>query len=119
MLKGLALYYQFHQNPQVLAIKESINQIESIKNWFEKQKTYHFFSSSFLVFYESNLQDISNSLDENSINRLVKIKMVDFAHVFPADNCLDLNYLFGIYRLISYISILLKSDYFFIDIRKN
>ena len=138
LVHGLALYYQYHQTPQIKAIKETIKKFEEIKKWFEKQTTYHFYSSSLIVIYEANLEDIlnnnhpsndqqSNDNDNDNTNEsilnenknLVRIVMADFAHVFPARDQLDTNYLFGINRLIDHLKLLLNPSYEFKDVRTN
>ena len=160
------MYYQFHQTPQIRAIKDTIKKFEEIRCWFEKQTSYHFYSSSLIVIYEANLEDIlvsqqqnqkqiansdtfattptcnnnkSDSLNleqDNSNNNnnnvnlnnnlnytnkyksdLVRIVMADFAHVFPANDALDTNYLFGLKKLIEHLKLLLSSDYKFKDVR--
>ena len=55
----------------------------------------------------------------SNISDLVRVKIADFAHVFPAENTLDENFLFGLNKLIEYLEILLRPDYEFKDIRKN
>ncbi|CAF0933666.1 unnamed protein product [Brachionus calyciflorus] len=138
LIHGLALYYQFHQTPQIRAIKETIKKFEEIKLWFEKQRTYHFYSSSLIVIYEAYLEDMINeqlknsskenqNLDEQNNNDLVianhlnsvRIVMADFAHVFPANNNLDSNYLYGLNRLIEHLKLLLSPEYKFKDVRFN
>lgn len=43
------------------------------------------------------------------LERYVKVKMIDFAHVFPsANNSLDMNYLFGLESLIAILEAMLK-----------
>jgi hypothetical protein len=125
------LYYQFHQKPQVRAIKETVRKFEEIKLWFEKQTTYHFFSSSIIVIYEANLEEILNEKEEDETNAdnnnnnkdatglsgHVKIAMADFAHVFPAKGQLDHNYLFGLEKLIEHHKMLLEPGYKFKDVR--
>ena len=160
------MYYQFHQTPQIRAVKETIKKFEEIRCWFEKQTSYHFYSSSLIVIYEANLEDIlvsqqqnpkpkvnsdclsatstSNNNKSDSLNTeqdnsnnnnssvnlnnnlnytnkyksdLVRIVMADFAHVFPANDTLDTNYLFGLNKLIEHLKQLLASDYKFKDVR--
>ena len=122
-IKGLALYYQFHQTPQLSAIRETIKKFEEIKCLFERQKTYHFYSSSLIVTYEAYLEDnliaqtnitISNT---KSFENSVRIVMADFAHVFPAKDTLDKNYLYGLNSLIDHLKTLLRPDYMFKDVR--
>ena len=108
------MYYQFHQKPQLEAIKETIKKFKIVKSWFEKQTTYHFYSASLIVIYEGDLNETKNDISD-----LVRVKIADFAHVFPANNTHDDNFLFGLNKLIDYLEMLLKPDYKFKDIRKN
>ena len=131
ILIGLALYYQFHQTPQIQAVRETIKKFESIKNWFEKQTSYHFYSSSLIVIYEANLAESIQQLNEekklttatssssDALSNSVRITMADFAHVFPASNTHDDNYLYGLNRLIDHLKLLLKPDYKFKDVRNS
>jgi len=118
LIHGLALFFQFHQKPQIHAIEETIKKFEDIKRWFEKQTTYHFYSSSLIVIYEANLADL---LEKNEVDlaTAVRINMADFAHVFSAQNSLDENYLFGLTRLIEHLKLLLSPTYSFKDVRKK
>ncbi len=135
------MYYQFHQKPQIRAIKETIRKFEEIKLCFEKQTTYHFFSSSIIVIYEAYLEDMlaagengagnggsaDTNADNNNNNKNtattpvgtghVKIAMADFAHVFPGNGQLDHNYLFGLEKLIEHHKMLLEPGYQFKDVR--
>ena len=43
--------------------------------------------------------------------------MADFAHVFPARDSLDTNYLFGLNNLIKSLKLLLSPTYKFKDVR--
>jgi hypothetical protein len=126
----LALYYQFHQTPQLSAIRETIKKFEEIKCLFERQKTYHFYSSSLIVTYEAYLEDNVKSANRNnshleaitspfSLENSVRVVMADFAHVFPANDSLDNNYLYGVNSLIDHLKTLLRSDYVFKDLRKG
>ena len=132
----MALYFQFHQTPQLSAIRETIKKFEEIKCLFERQKTYHFYSSSLIVTYEAYLEDnliaqTNNSNDSHFENKdtitgnsisgsspnSVRIVMADFAHVFPAKDTLDKNYLYGLNSLIERLKTLLRPDYVFKDVR--
>lgn len=137
IIHGLALYYQFHQIPQIRAIQETIAKFEQVLKWFEKQKTYHFFSSSLIVVYEADLERALTSANDDNNNTSnqragdadaavlpsdlsdsVRIVMADFAHVFPAQDELDENYAFGLRHLIKHLKLLLQPDYKFKDVRK-
>lgn len=135
LIHGLALYFQFHQTAQIHAIRETIKKFEEIKKWFEKQTTYHFYSSSLIVVYEANLAELiqtSESVNNNNsnvsassdqylidISNSVRITMADFAHVFPADKSRDENYLYGLNRLIDHLKMLLDTEYTFKDVRNG
>ena len=116
---GLGLFFQFNNTPQIKAVIETIQKINDIKQFFEKQRLYNFYSSSLIVVYEGNLQELSNNHQNNEIdvNNLVRVKMVDFAHVIPGKNLIDENYLYGLKSLISHLDLLLDSNYSFNDVR--
>lgn len=108
LIHGLALFYQFHQTPQIEAIKDTIKKFESIQAWFDKQSTYHFYSSSVIVVYNADGKDDS-----------VRIKLADFAHVFPANDKRDDNYLYGLNNLVEHLNLLIHPGYVFKDVRNN
>ena len=116
---GLGLFFQFDSHPQKRAVVEAIRQINDIKKFFEKQTLYHFYSSSVIVVYEGNLQNLLNNDKTNQVevNKLIRVKMVDFAHVIPGKNQVDENYLQGLESLISYLGLLLDPEYVFNDVR--
>ena len=152
LVHGLALFYQFHEaTPQIRAIKETIRKFEEIKQWFLKQTSYHFYSSSLIVIYDAFLEDMlnndaaattinttttpngaesssssstnatSNNNNNNNSNlnphNLIRVIMADFAHVFPANNTLDMNYIYGLERLIEHLKLLIQPGYQFKDVR--
>jgi 1D-myo-inositol-tetrakisphosphate 5-kinase/inositol-polyphosphate multikinase len=143
LIHGLALYFQFHEQPQMRVIREAVRKFEEVKGWFEKQRTYHFYASSLIVVYEACWESLMNEMESgnrrrltsgdgesksaaatandvdlnNNVEPFIKIFMADFAHVFPANNSLDVNYLFGLDKLIEYLKRLLSPDYTFVDMR--
>ncbi len=72
-----------------------------------------------IVVYEANLADILYNNSNFNISSFVRIKLADFAHVFPAHNKQDENYLYGLNKLIEHLNNLLKYDYVFKDVRAN
>ena len=110
-----------------------------IQKWFEKQKQFAFFASSVLIVYEGlldkqNTQNGSKSSEPNdtpsadkgakekddvtkgsnedtekSNKPLVDVRMIDFAHVFPA-TAVDENYSYGLESLINYLRKLVKEE---------
>lgn len=99
-----------------------VQQIKKIKDWFDKQTQFAFFASSLLIVYEgkpdqttqtnnnvqtkpteNNGKEHSSSSDSRSDPAsLVDVRMIDFAHVFPAE-AKDENYLYGLNNLIKYL----------------
>ncbi|TMW43577.1 hypothetical protein DOY81_011342 [Sarcophaga bullata] len=134
-------------------IREVLQQLYRIREWFRKQTLLHFYASSLLIVYDYDALELiqhehkeqhaqqngsvltnggdaqppcsnnhitgynltngdirSNSFTykntQCTINAedFVKVRLIDFAHVFPAeDNQLDSNYLFGLENLIRII----------------
>ena len=104
------------------ALKETIRKLAQIKDFFSKQTTYHFYSSSIVVTYEANLEELIENNRENKqqsllVDELVRVKMIDFAHVLGDRRCIDHNYLFGLEKLFSYLCRLLEKEYIFKDVR--
>lgn len=77
-----------------------------------KQTTYHFYKSSLIIIYDANANQTAAT-----VGNQVKVFMADFDHVFPANDTINENYLYGIERLIEYLKLLLDSTYKFKDIR--
>jgi hypothetical protein len=104
ILDVLALFFQFQKIPKKQVIIEILNKLNELECFFKKQTTYHLFSSSILVAYDY--------LNENQSK--FKIICADFAHVFPANNKKDENYLYGLQSFINHLNELLKPSYKFI-----
>lgn len=69
-----------------------------LKSWFENQTTFHFCSTSILMFH-----------DKGSVG---EVKLVDFAHVVDGQSVIDHNFLGGLCSLIKIVSEIINSpDY--------
>jgi hypothetical protein len=99
----LALFFQFQQNPQIKVIHTILKKLNDLEAFFDKQKSWHFFSSSLLIAYEAKSNENENA----------RIFMCDFAHTFPGKSVKDENYLFSLRCLISVLSELVQPDYEF------
>ncbi len=75
-----------------------LNQLNAVRLWFEEQRHYLFYATSLLLVYDADL------LKKGSNILNVRIRMIDFAHVFPAHDSQDSNYLEGLCKLIQIIS---------------
>lgn len=127
---GLARYFGGEKHLQKDAISDVIKQLYPISKWFESQTSLSFYGGSLLIVYEGSASESVNNNDTESPHSIingdlspekldatkpdkvhksgtVKVKMIDFAHVFPI-NEIDMNYLFGLRNLIAYLEKLLK-----------
>jgi len=87
---AIAEYLSGTSHP-LAVVDEFLQRLRSIANWFERQRRFHFYSSSLLLIYES---------DEKRGPK-IDVRMIDFSHVFN-DTTLDTNYMFGITNLIKH-----------------
>ena len=72
-----------------------LNLLVRVVDFFERQDLYHVFASSLLFVYDLNAFD----KDDTQLENLVRLKMIDFAHVFPSNGQKDENFLFGAQNL--------------------
>ena len=75
-----------------------LEKLEALHAWISKQSHLRFYSSSLLFLY-----------DAEDIHKEVRLKMIDFAHVFPVkDNGVDEGYIFGLTQLITRLKSLIQ-----------
>jgi len=75
-------------------VSDFLRELHSIRLWFEEQRLFLFFATSLLLVYDADL------LGEETNNFSVRVRMIDFAHVYPAHGMKDSNYLEGLNNLI-------------------
>ncbi|CAI9113782.1 OLC1v1014457C2 [Oldenlandia corymbosa var. corymbosa] len=80
-----------------------LSQLLELKEWFEDQTTYHFYSCSIHIMYEKQL-----ALEGKDPR--AEIKLIDFAHVVEGKGVLDHNFLGGLCSLIKIIKHVLKAS---------
>ncbi|KAH8281993.1 hypothetical protein KR054_004793, partial [Drosophila jambulina] len=100
-----------------LLLQEVLRQLQDILKWFHSQRLYHFYASSLLICYDYSrlteqplLNGHHHHKDDapSSPSSWVRVRMIDFAHVYPAEQALpDENYMFGLRSLIEVIQALL------------
>lgn len=76
-----------------------LRQLTTILDWWKTQLVFHMYSSSLLLTYDAELLrniDDPKNLSKMNISQSVRILLIDFAHVVPANNVLDYNYLDGL-----------------------
>nr|XP_016943536.1 inositol polyphosphate multikinase [Drosophila suzukii] len=98
-------------------LNEVLRQLQEILAWFHRQRLLHFYASSLLICYDySRLgnpptsQSLLNGhrLNEDDPATWIRVRMIDFAHVYPAEQALpDENYMFGLQSLIEVVQSIL------------
>jgi 1D-myo-inositol-tetrakisphosphate 5-kinase/inositol-polyphosphate multikinase len=77
-----------------------LSRLESLKDWFERQRLFLFIAASLFLSYDADLVASRPGPAEWDPSKVV-LKMIDFAHVFPADGVKDDNFIFGLSNLIA------------------
>jgi len=86
-------------NTRIL-MEDIIEKLENIKELFSQQKSFHIFGSSILFVYDAEAM-ITEEVSEDDVKKANVVKMIDFAHVHPANGEIDENYFFGLINLIN------------------
>lgn len=100
----LELYLDISTNPEIARKIAGVfvEKLKKIRSLFETQTSFHFFASSLLFVYDA--EAVQNNIDTEELSNLVNLKMIDFAHVWPAEGEIDNNYLRGVNSLIQLFS---------------
>jgi len=72
-----------------------LEKLDEFIDFFSKQTTYHVYASSLLFVYDYEALEAENF----NLRNPVRLKLIDFAHVFPGNGELDNNFLFGLKNL--------------------
>lgn len=97
----LKIFLDVEKNPgkSKMAATAFLNSLRGIEEFFERQTTYHVYASSLLFVYDGAfLQNLD--LNQSKSEDWVRLKMIDFAHVFPANGAKDENFIFGLKNLL-------------------
>lgn len=73
----------------------AISQLRELRNWFQNQGMFKFYSSSVLVTYDGEAE-CAEDLD-------VRIQLVDFAHTYPTEGTKDRNFQDGLISLLQWL----------------
>ena len=68
--------------------------LEEFSVFFSQQTRYHLYASSLLFVFDYGAADDTEKLADS-----VRLKLIDFAHVFPGEGELDENFIFGLDNL--------------------
>ena len=80
----------------ILVAKIFLQKLEEFVQFFGSQRRYHLYASSLLFVYDFDSLQAGN-LEE--FKGSVRLKLIDFAHVFPANGASDENFIFGLQNL--------------------
>jgi len=89
-------------DPEVVSIIAGcfLSQLKEILALFQKQTVFHLFGSSLLFLYDADaIEKFKETKDSEMLCEAVKLKMIDFAHVFLEEE-IDENYIFGLENLV-------------------
>lgn len=96
--------------------EEMLQQLIKILEWWRHQRTFHIYSSSVLLTYDAeflyNKEEFASSNQSKSqpISNS-RVYLIDFAHVVPAKNTIDYNYLSGLECFVDIFSSLIKGSW--------
>ena len=86
-----------------VCVKIMAKQIRAIYEAFDSQRKYIIYGSSLLMSYDADavkrFQD--EDIDEKELEKYVNVKLIDFAHAFPAEGAKDENFLRGLSNLLT------------------
>lgn len=108
----ISAFKHFFNHPHSsIIIKKTIERLSELLAWWNIQQIIHLYSSSVLLTYDArHLEEIINGKiihQDNDVGKWVKVYMIDFAHVFPANNTKDWNYFLGLSKLIEILKMLI------------
>lgn len=72
-----------------------LEKLDEFLDFFSKQTSYHVYASSLLFVYDYDALEAENY----NLRNPVRLKLIDFAHVFPGKGELDQNFLYGLKNL--------------------
>ena len=79
-------------------------ELQKIAALFASQTQFHFFASSLLFVYDAEGVKNNKDMGPEHLRKFINLKMIDFAHVWPADDKIDENYSRGVKSLIELFS---------------
>lgn len=78
-----------------------IERLKALEQMYSQQRVFHIFGSSILFVYDADA--VLGDKTKEDLEDAVVVKMIDFAHVHPANGEADLNYNKGLRNLIELI----------------
>lgn len=82
-------------------IRIFIKELKDILKVFREQRIYKFYASSLLLVYDvAAVRRYLDDGNQENLKRNIRVKLIDFAHVFPSNGEIDKNFIFGLDNLI-------------------
>ena len=92
----LTNFIRLDAEQSILVANIFLEKLEEFVEFFGSQRRYHLYASSLLFVYDfASLQ--AGKIEE--FKSSVRLKLIDFAHVFPANGVGDDNFIFGLKNL--------------------
>lgn len=87
--------------PELMEIM--IEQMSQIFDLFDEQRKYKMFASSLLLAYDAAVvkKYVEGTIDRSQLGKWISVRVIDFAHVFPAEGERDDNFLSGLENLLT------------------
>lgn len=98
----LHVYFDTHnQNSQQICnlVSEFTKLLAEVKTFFTSQSRYHIYASSLLFVYDHQALTSGQLIHQDVVHKHVRLKIIDFAHVFDGEGSRDENFLFGLTNL--------------------
>ena len=93
--------YSLPNDYQRSVMKNFVDKLHEIEDFFRRQHVIHFYASSLLFVYEG----LAVKCDSE-----VELRMIDFTHVFPSHGTPDANYVAGVCGILRFLRTLLADE---------
>ena len=104
---ALRLYLNASTGMDRWLLADFLRELRTIRSWFDEQRAYMFYATSLLLVYDAQQLETATAANSGGVgvgqprsNNNVRVRMIDFAHVYPAHGEQDANYLHGLENLI-------------------
>ena len=100
------LFFCDDQNPPFELVQIVVEKIKAVLDVFELQRRYKIYASSLLLTYDSEaVRNFKNgNITQPQLAKAVNIQLIDFAHVFDANEERDENFVHGLNNLLELFS---------------
>lgn len=90
-------------------VRQFVKEMKVILRTFKRQQKYKLYASSLLLAYDvANVRKYLETNDEKFLADAIRMKVIDFAHVFPSEGQTDDNFVCGLENLVKVFEVLLS-----------